>query len=367
MNRRPRVIFFSPGLEDYLADGLFHGLRTLLGDRAVDYPKHEILYESCPEEVLAVMRGGGMTLYGLLDDIPVSRARVWEELRWGEFDLAIFADITRRWGAFVELLPYLGETPAAILDGDDDEWMYPYGGRWWRSRYWRTLPRAHTRYPYYKRELTPRTLAYRWYRLVPPSLATRLPRPRNLRPLAFSIPAEKIVDEPTDKDRLFAAHVVDPEVAARIGGSLDPPFADEESYYADLRRSRFGITIKRGGWGHLRRSAKRGGWDCLRHYELAANGCVPCFRDLDRKPETCAPFGLDETNCVVYRDADDLLRKIDRIGDAEYAELQANALAWAWANTTVERARKLLADLGFAVPRSDAAANEDRVHVGEAT
>jgi len=347
----PRVIFFSPGLEEYLADGLFHGLRTLLGDRAVDYPKHELLYEDCPDEVRRVMRGHGMTLYGLLEDIRVPRARVWSELRWGEFDLAVFADVTRRWGAFVELLPYLGDTPVAVLDGDDDEWMYPYAGRWWRRPYWWTLPRAHTRYPYYKRELTPRTLSYRWYRLVPPGLATRLPWPSNLRPLAYSIPTEKIVTEPPEKDRLLAAHVVDPEVAKRVGAPIAYAFADEESYYADLQESMFGITTKRGGW------------DCLRHYELAANGCVPCFRDLDRKPATCAPFGLDETNCVSYRDADELLGRLDRIGPDEYRRLQEGALAWARANTTVQRAREFLADFGF----SAGAAHEDHVQVAEAT
>jgi hypothetical protein len=229
--------------------------------------------------------------------------------------------------------------------------MYPYAGRWWRRPYWWTLPRAHTRYPYYKRELTPRTLSYRWYRLVPPGLATRLPWPSNLRPLAYSIPTEKIVTAPPEKDRLLAAHVVDPEVAKRVGAPIAYAFADEESYYADLQESMFGITTKRGGW------------DCLRHYELAANGCVPCFRDLDRKPATCAPFGLDETNCVSYRDADELLGRLDRIGPDEYRRLQEGALAWARANTTVQRAREFLADFGF----SAGAAHEDHVQVAEAT
>lgn len=359
----PRVLFFTPGVEEYQADGLLHGLRALLGERVVDYPKQELLYETCPDHVVAGMRGRGMTLYRTLEDVPVPRARVWSELRWGEFDLAVFADVTRRWGAFVELLPFLGETPAAVLDGDDDEWMYPYGGRWWRRPYLWALPRAHTRYPYYKRELTPRTLSYRWFRLVPPGLAARLPRPRNLRPLAFSIPAEKLYDGPAEKDRLLATHVVDPEVAARVGASGEPVFANEESYYADLRRSRFGVTTKRGGWGDVRRTAKRGGWDCLRHYELAANGCVPCFRDLGRKPASCAPFGLDETNCVPYRDADDLLARLERIGDAEYAALRAGALRWARANTTVARARQFLAELGFELPA--ARAHEDPVQLDE--
>jgi len=37
---------------------------------------------------------------------------------------------------------------------------------------------------------------------------------------------------------------------------------------------------------------KRGGWDCLRHYEIAAAGAVPCVRQLEGKPSSCAPHGL---------------------------------------------------------------------------
>ena len=93
-------------------------------------------------------------------------------------------------------------------------------------------------------------------------------------------------------------------------------------------------------------TVKRAGWDALRHYEIAANGAVPCFRELDRKPATCAPHGVDRTNCVVYRDAGDLLRQVAAMGDDRYAELQAGALAWARANTTVRRAQEILDAVG---------------------
>jgi hypothetical protein len=49
-----------------------------------------------------------------------------------------------------------------------------------------------------------------------------------------------------------------------------------------------------------------------------------------------------------YRDADDLLEKVAKIGDARYAELQRGAMAWVRANTTVERARRFLAECGLA-------------------
>jgi hypothetical protein len=85
----------------------------------------------------------------------------------------------------------------------------------------------------------------------------------------------------------------------------------------------------------------------MRHYEIAANGTVPCFRNLDRKPAQCAPHGLTEENCVPYRDYADLVRKLDAIDDERYAALQAGALAWARANTTRRRAREFLGVLGL--------------------
>jgi hypothetical protein len=75
---------------------------------------------------------------------------------------------------------------------------------------------------------------------------------------------------------------------------------------------------------------------------------VPCFRDLDRKPPRCAPHGLgDGVNCLNYKDADDLMRRVESIGDDEYERLQAGALEWARANSTRQRAVELLNEMGF--------------------
>ena len=116
-----------------------------------------------------------------------------------------------------------------------------------------------------------------------------------------------------------------------------PPivFEREADYYGDLQTSRFGITTKRAGW------------DCLRHYEIAANGCVPCFRHLDRKPPRCAPHGLEPgVNCLSYRDADDLMRQVDALATSEYDAAATGALAWARANST-RRALRVPRGAGF--------------------
>ncbi|HEY3866348.1 MAG TPA: glycosyltransferase [Solirubrobacteraceae bacterium] len=324
----PRILFVNPNHEDYLGDGIFHGLRALLGARVVDYPKAEYLYDTLSSGVLRRVRGGGFTLYGLLPDLEVDRDHVLPRALDGEFELVVFSDIWRTFGLWTEWAPQLSAAgvPMAVLDGSDRVEPYPYAGLWWRVPSWWFLPRAHNRAPYFKREITPLTRWFASYLMLPP----RIGRTLGLRPISFSIPAEKIVDAPPAKEKDFPRHIVDRELAPRVGGQDSYAFSGEAEYRADLQRSRFGITTKREGW------------DALRHYEIAANGAVPCFRQLDRKPSTCAPFGLDSTNCLIYQDADDLLAQVGTLDDAEYAALQTGALTWARANTTVARARELL-------------------------
>lgn len=331
----PRILVVNPNFEDYLCDGIFHGLRTLLGTDAVDYPKAEFLYDTVSPTTLSRVRGHGFTLYGLLPDLPVDRDHMLPRALEGEFDLVVFGDIWRTFGLWAEWGPQLRKAgvPLAVLDGSDRVEPYPYAGQWWRVPSWWFLPRAHNRAFYFKREITPWTRWFASYLLLPPPVGRTL----GLRPIAFCIPSEKVLKEPVPKESDFPAHIVDEELARRLGTRSDYAFSSEAEYRANLAESRFGVTTKRAGW------------DALRHYEIAAAGAVPCFRDLDRKPPSCAPFGLDATNCIGYRDADDLLAQIERLDEAGYAALQAGALRWARANSTVARARALLADCGIAL------------------
>lgn len=328
-----KVLFLTSSFEDYLSDGLLHGLRSLLGCDLVDFPKPERMYQGfrAPDE----MPGRGFTLYGQLDDIEVDRRDVYFRIERRKFDLVIVGDVYRDFGMFVQALPFLDPKKTALLDGADQQATYPYGGKWWRHPQHWSLPRAN-RFVYFKRELTPRSLHYRTYLIVPEFLCRTLPTPRNWRRTAFSIPAEKVVSAPPLKEKLLPAHIVDPEIARHVAGSSTTyPFARESDYYHDLQISRFGITMKRSGW------------DCLRHYELAANGCVPCFRNLDQKPASCAPHGLTDENCINYRNYQDLMSQIEHMDNSRYERLRKTALEWARRNSTVERATQLLAVYGL--------------------
>lgn len=318
----PSVMFLAGPQEDYVADGLFHGLRSLLGADAVDVPRRASMYTDHPDT--STSYGRGFSLYGTLEEIEVDRSRPLERAADGAFDLVVLGTIWRDWHWWVRAHEIAGTTPRyAFVDGADMRWMYPYGPTWWKSpRRWR-LPRAHTSGAYFKRETSVLTSV----------LAGRPMRPL---PIAISYPEDKLVGEPPEKAKDFASHVVDPEVAGRLpGAATSYVFSDEDAYLADLRASRFGVTTKRYGW------------DAMRHYEIAAQGTVPCFRRLGRKPAGCAPHGLRAgVNCLAYEDAEDLFAKTAAVSEGRYAELQAGAMAWARENTTRRRAEDFLEAAG---------------------
>lgn len=330
-----RILFFTSPVEDYLSDGILHGLKSLFGADVVDFPKCEILYNTCPQELRDQIHGKGFTLYtGLLDDLPVDRFHVAEKIQRDYFDLVVIGDIWNQFGWLVQLLPILRPDRTIVLDGADSPLVYPYAGRWLRRPSNWFLPRAHTRFPYYKREWTDASQFNLWTRLLPSWLRQRIRQSRALRKTSFSIPEEKIVSQPPTKDKDFPAHIVDREVAELTPGAMTSGVFDtEQQYYNDLRASRFGITTKRSGW------------DCLRHYEIAMNGAVPCFRDLQLKPATCAPHGLDTSNCLSYRNADELKKTVDSLRPEAYLRLQENAIQWATAHSTKAVALRHLDEL----------------------
>ena len=316
-----RVLFLTEAREDYLADSLLHGLISL-GLDVVDYPRKQVLYEGdqvCTVTPQLGVRGHGFTLYGLLPDRRVDRTFVIQRLEAGWFDLVVIGQIWRQWGQLLDLAPFLQTVPVALLDGDDDTRLFHRSGTRLRRYGWQPFPIRSGRCLYLKREYQGEAIQGRWCRVLPAS---------------FSIPAEKIrsVDLATKQQRL-ASHCVDPEVARACGLHTSYAFASEEAYYDDLSASRFAVTTKRGGW------------DCLRHYEIAASGCLLCFRQLETKSSACAPHGLKAgLNCVSYQNWFDLQEKLAFL-DANptcYERLLKASGDWVRDYTTTVAAQRLL-------------------------
>jgi hypothetical protein len=327
-----RILFVTPPCEDYLAVTLLHGLRSIYGAAVVDYPRYDVAYEDYPVQARTRVYGRGFSVFFLLPEVAVDRRDIEERVAARQFDLVVFSDIWRTFELFARWRPYLDPGSTVLVDGSDSAQVYPHAGYWWRRpRYWR-LPRATTGFLYFKREWTENSQFNLWHRLIPTALLHRKGYYAGLRPIAFSFPAQKILPAVAEKRKDFPTHIVDHEVVAVVAGSrASYAFSTEAEYYADLQQSRFGITTKRAGW------------DCLRHYEIAANGCVPCFRQLSDKPTHCAPHGLvPGRNCIDYRDAADLLHQTRSLSARDYDKLAAAALAWARQNSTTASARGLV-------------------------
>jgi hypothetical protein len=83
-------------------------------------------------------------------------------------------------------------------------------------------------------------------------------------PISFSIPTCKILDSVPEKSKEFS--FVDPR------NTQTYIYSNEKDYYNDYQQSTYGYTCCKGGW------------DCLRHYEILANGCIPWFQNLNSCP-----------------------------------------------------------------------------------
>jgi Methyltransferase domain len=85
-------------------------------------------------------------------------------------------------------------------------------------------------------------------------------------PISFAIPKSKIRNNLAEKTKMFGRIV--PGDYSTYG------FSDENSYYDDYASSVFGLTKRKLGW------------DCMRHYEILANGCIPYFENIDACPRS---------------------------------------------------------------------------------
>lgn len=327
-----KILFFTTDSEDYLEDSVIHGLKSIFGDSVVDYPFKSILYNDCPEYLMNKVRGKGFTLYFLLNSSDKNRQYLISNLKNDVYDYIIFGSIQRQIGLYLQLYPHLKKSKTIILDGEDTPALFGYHGLYWRKFYYWFIPKPNKKFNYFKREWTAETKFYRYYKIVPRPILKFFPEPKNLTKISFSIPEEKIIKSLPEKTKLFPKHIVDKEVASKVEGSVTKyAFDNETEYYTDLQSSKYGITTKRSGW------------DCLRHYEIAANGAVICFKDLDKKPDTCAPHGLiPNVNCISYKNYDDLMNTINKLSEEQYRELQYNCWQWAKNNSTTNAALKIL-------------------------
>jgi len=191
------------------------------------------MFNDISEEQKAKLYGKGFTTAGLLNPElknVITAHEVRKKIEQNYFDLVIYGSISRCKDFFGLVSLFYPKERIVAIDGEDKIIIQKFF-------LGKTL--------YFKREL------YNSY--------------KNLFPISFGIPKEKLISGVKKKEKILA-HIIPGDISTYI-------YDDESDYYNDYAISYFGKTTKKAGW------------DCLRHYEIIANGCIPYFPDLPECPK----------------------------------------------------------------------------------
>jgi hypothetical protein len=294
---------------DLLEISLLHGLRELMGNDCVDYPRKKIMYHDFSDTPKEELHGRGFSL--LTTSISEINSR---DIFNQKFDAVIYGD-GHMYGEepYIEGVNELADGNTWIIDGHD-----LYGN-------------------------APRKILYDGEEIIGTQFTNCFKRELieeddTVFPTGFGIPEERIIEmDFSIKDQFYQKTAPAFSLFENIndigGGFSHHKFEIEEEYYDDLSRSWFGLTCKKGGW------------DCLRHYEIIAAGSLLLFRDYDKKPKLCSP---QELPCFSYRTKHELYNLmsklvVDNKPTQEYLDMIEIQRQWLYSNgTTIARAKNII-------------------------
>jgi hypothetical protein len=214
-------------INDYMNDVLFHGFYSLENIEIIDSTPIIHLYKENQNKIPPqVLWGKGFSTTYLIDKNDIDRAYIEEKIKDKYFDLIIYGSINRCLDYYELISKIYSNNKIFLIDGADDTSIHPLSNK----------------HPYFKRELTSNSFI----------------------PIHFAIPECKITKNKLNKTQEYGC------IIPGQGGYI---FDNEQEYYNDYNKSYFGVTMKKAGW------------DCMRHYEILANNCIPYFIDLENCPE----------------------------------------------------------------------------------
>src|SRR5438132_1637275 len=223
-----KILYLTDAEPDYMSDDLLYGLRKVLANNVIDYPRKDVLYRTSTMKGMAHrLYGRGFHCFGL-DDLSIDRSDISAKVRKGHFDLIINSS---GWRIACPLHPRL-----VVVDGEDHDRFVP--------RYVGKVAL------YFKRELfAPRS---------------------GVQPIAFALP-DFLYDGsvvPRTK-RYHASFLPTSEIRERLANTFVPQYTFQSwnEYLTDIKQSWFAI------------SPKGAGYDCQRHYEILGNSVLCVFLD----------------------------------------------------------------------------------------
>ena len=216
-------------ISDYQNDLVFYGLRELYGDNVVDSTQIVSLYKEYENRIPKQHLWGGMTTFWLIGENNIDRTNIEQKIKDQFYDLIIYGSIKRCKDYYDIVSEHYPDDKVILIDGNDESELDP----------------LYKKHLYFKREL--------------------VNEHPNLKPITFAIPTPKLAKPNKDKSQEYATCIPgQPETYV---------FKEEQPYYEDYQKSYYGVTMKKAGW------------DCMRHYEILGNYCMPYFTDLEDCPK----------------------------------------------------------------------------------
>lgn len=272
-----RILFIKQKGEDYLGDSIYHGLKSLYKVNVscnvdLDYMYNDYVNKSS-------LYGKGFSLFCDLKwrwKNVESPDNIMENIQNKVYDYIFYGSVWRSLDYLDLVKQYYSNDKIVLFDGEDGSTLHPLVGQ----------------HAYFKREMVRKIDEF-------------------LYPINFSIPASKFVDNITDLEKIKDYGTVVPYKSETY------IFNDEESYYKDYQESYFGVTMKKAGW------------DCMRHYEILANGCIPYFPEI----ENCPFYTMYNFPKELVKEANKLAYGFDEV---KYYDILADIFKYSKENLTTE-------------------------------
>lgn len=219
---------YSGFINDYLNDLLYHGFTELNTVNIVETIPIICLYKQYKNLIEpSHLWGKGFTSCFLLENDTKERDSIKEKIQQKYYDLIIYGSCKRCLDAYKIISQIYKQSKIVLIDGSDDTSLHP----------------LYEKHLLFKRELTFNK--------------------KNVLPIHFAIPSSKITKEAVNKTRMLSSIIPGEKYT----------FDAEQDYYKEYQSSNFAITTKKAGW------------DCMRHYEILANKCIPIFKNLENCPQ----------------------------------------------------------------------------------
>lgn len=226
-----KILYISLGQPDYQCDLVLHGLYNLLGENLTHTDNYHLMYkEHTTPELLKTISGRGFTVWGNLPFYLNDNTDIEQKIKSKYFDYVVYGSHRRCLDHLDLVRTNYPANKIAFIDGEDDtKLIKPAEGF------------------IFKREL--------------------INDINGVYPISFAIPEEKICKSFSLSNKINKIANYKPS-----DSGCGYIYTEENDYYDDYKTSFFALTHRKGGW------------DCMRHYEILANFCIPYFPDIENCP-----------------------------------------------------------------------------------